>query len=117
MSTQPYMPQGNTVAITVGATSSTPIQVPNAQGTSGLGPSQYRVTNVGTQTVFFTFGTVQQGAAGTAACVIPTAGVPANGMPVLSNSSEVVTLSPGCWVATIAAATGSVLYLTPGDGA
>lgn len=121
MSMQPFAPQGNTVAITVAATSSTAVQVPNTQG-AGLGGPNFLVTNIGTQTVFVAATGARQSdgsltAAATAtAAVIPVNGTPANGWPVLANTSQTITLPPGAWITTIAAATGSTLYVTPGDG-
>lgn len=67
---------------------------------------QYRIANVGTQTVF-----IVVGAAGTT----PTATVAA-GIPLLANTVEVFTFPPTVVVAGIAAAAGSTLYITPGQG-
>lgn len=121
MSMQPFTPQGNTVAITVTAASSTAVQVPNVQG-SGLGSGNYLLTNIGTQTVHMAFTAARQSdqsltTAGTAvAAVIPVPGTPANGVPLLAGTSQTMTLPPGAWITTIAAAVGSTLYITPGDG-
>ena len=121
MSTQPFTPQGNTVAVTVTGTSSTAVQAPNIQGV-GLGSGQYTVTNIGTQTVFIVATNARQSdgslttAAQAAAAVIPVNGTPANGFPILANTSQTLTFSPGAWFTAIASATGSTLYLSPGDG-
>ena len=114
MSTQPFMPQGNTVAITSALTSTAAVQVGNAQGTGGQGPSQYYINVVGAVPMFFSFGTASSGTA--PAAVIPTNGSPANGFPVYPGIPKVITGPPGAWVATIASATTSVGYITPGDG-
>jgi hypothetical protein len=113
MSLNPFQPQGNTVCITVTGASSTAVQVPSAQG-AGLGGSNYLATVVGTVTVFLNWAQASAGTAG--AAVIPTAGSPANGMPLLAASAQSITLPPGAWVTTIASGAGSTLYLTPGDG-
>jgi hypothetical protein len=120
VSALPFQPQGNTAAITVIATSSTAVQVPNAQGTT-LGAGNFMLTNVGTQTAFVTVTPpIVAGAtttAGTAtAAVIPVPGTPANAIPVAANTQVIRSFAPGSWFTTIAAATGSTLYVTPGDG-
>lgn len=121
MSTQPFAPQGNTVAITVIASSSTGVQVPNAQG-AGLGASNYLLTVIGTQTVFVAVTAARQSdqtltiAATASAAVITIPGTPANGVPLLAGTSQTMTLPPGAWITTIAAGAGSTLYITPGDG-
>jgi len=120
VSTQPFAPQGNTVAITVTGSSSTAVQVPSGQG-AGLGSGNYMLTVVGTTNIFFVatppvIGSAITTAATAAAAVIPT-GSPANGVPLLGGSAQTITLAPGSWITTIAGATGSTLYITPGDGA
>ena len=114
-----FAPQGNTVAIVSAITSTTAVQVLNAQATVGnalssLGPSQYMLQCVGAVPMFVNTGTAQSGTA--AAAVIPTGGTPANGIPIQPGQRVVLDLSPNCWFTTIASATTSVLYITPGEG-
>ena len=111
-----FQPQGNTVAITSAATSTTPVQVPNSQGSGGLGPAQYLLQVVGAVPMYFTWGQAQNGAAGVAAAVIPVNGTPGNGLPVQPGVPKVITAPPGAWFATIATATTSTAYITPGEG-
>jgi hypothetical protein len=63
----------------------------------------YLLTNVGTQTVFVLFGTS------------PTVTVN-NGFPVLANSQSTFTGPPNATVQAIAAAVGSTLYVSAGEG-
>jgi hypothetical protein len=60
-----------------------------------------RLVNAGTQTVFIAF-------TGTA--------VAATSMPMLANTVEVFSMPNGSALSVIAAATGSTLYATVGDG-
>jgi hypothetical protein len=109
-----FQPQGNTVAITSAATSTTPVQVPNSQGAGGLGPAQFLIQVVGAVPMFFTWGSAASGTA--PAAVIPVNGTPGNGFLVQAGGSKVITAQPGAWFATIATATTSTAYITPGDG-
>lgn len=97
-----FRPQGvnNTVNIAVTAASQL-LAIPNtAQGTRSI-----RVLNSGSQTIFLDFVTTS----GTAAL--------ATSMPMIGNSAEVFTFANDIsHVAVIAAATGSTMYITPGEG-
>lgn len=114
-----FTPQGNTVAIVSAVTSTTAVQVLNAQATVGsalssVGPSQYLLQCVGAVPMFINTGTAQSGTA--AAAVIPTGGSPTSSFCIQAGQRMVVTLSPNAWFTTIASATTSTLYITPGDG-
>ena len=111
-----FQPQGNTVAITSAASSTTPVQVPNSQGSTGLGPSQYLIQVVGAVPMYFTWGQASGGAAGVPAATIPVNGTPGIGFLVQAGLPRVITAPPGAWFATIATATTSTAYITPGDG-
>ena len=100
-----FQPQGNTVAITSAVASTAAVQVGTTSG-------QYLIQCVGAVPIFVNVG--QTSSVG--AAVIPTNGAPANGFPVQAGSSKVYTLPPGAWFTTIASATTSTLYITPGDG-
>lgn len=94
----PFLPRagGNTLNVAVLTTAANvPALSIQAEGGS------VRLANVGTQTVFVNF----SGAATVAA-----------GMPILANTIEVFTIAPNTTISTIAAATGSTLYATVGDG-
>ncbi len=65
--------------------------------------TSYLITNIGTQTVFFLFGT--------------TATVTANnGIPILANTQSTFTGPPNATIQAIAAAVGSSLYVAAGEG-
>lgn len=104
MSTQKraFRPQGvnNTVNLAVTATSQL-LAIPNtAHGTRSL-----RIVNSGSQTVFVDFVTTT----GTA--------VATTSMPLLAGTVELFTFGNDIThVSAIAAATGSTIYITPGEG-
>ena len=110
MSTQPFVPQGNTVAVTPTTTSSA-TAIGNV---GGFSPGGVRVNNQTGTTVFIAF----VGAGGTV--TIPVPGTPANGIPITASQVEVYTATGGSplYVACILAsgtASGSI-YFTPGEG-
>ncbi len=73
---------------------------------SGIGFRSIRVTNIGSQNIFVNFGN-----SNAITAVLTTS------MPVLANTVEVFLLPPDItFVAAIAAATGSTMYLTVGEG-
>ena len=105
-----FGPQGNTVAITSAATSTTPVQVASASG----GSTSYRLQVVGAVPMYFTWGMTS---ALTPAAVIPVNGTPANGYLVQAGVLPVtITAPPNAFFATIATATSSTGYITPGNG-
>jgi hypothetical protein len=89
------------------------INVAVTASSQALGPlkvsstSQVRFVNSGTQTVFIDVVS--------AAASAPTA-TAATSMPMLPNTVEVFSVPQGAQIAVIAAATGSTLYATVGDG-
>jgi hypothetical protein len=98
----PFAPTGaSTVNIAVGA-ASTNVQVTAA---TSLG-ANLRLVNSGSQVVFVEFGTTNAIAATVAAS-----------MPILPNTVEVFNFGgPVVFVAAIASAAGSTLYITVGSG-
>lgn len=103
MQIRAYRPLGNnkTVNLVVG-TASTSLAVPDVP----FGTRALRIANIGTQVVFIELTT------GTAIAASLTTSV-----PLLPGSVEVFTLANDIThVATIAAATGSTLYITYGEG-
>ena len=114
-----FQPQGNTTAIVSAVTSTSAVQVLNAQAATGsaltsIGPAQYLLQCVGAVPMFVNTGTAQSGTA--TAAVTPTGGTPANGFCIQPGQRMVLTLTPNAWFTTIATATTSTLYITPGDG-
>ena len=99
---QPFQPAptaASTTELAVTAANQTMTLSPNG----GAQTRSVRLANIGTQTVFVALDTV-------------TSSVTTS-MPVLANSVEVFTLPGGITtLSVIAAATGSTLYATIGDG-
>ena len=96
-----FQPMGPTANVTV-TTSSASVTV-----NSGIQvPRSLYLVNVGTQTVFVAFGNSVTGATAAAA----------TGLPLLPNTAKVFDVPGTQVVAAIAAATGSTLYITPGEG-
>lgn len=103
---QPFKPIDTASTTTNAAVTGSSAQItlpsmPNASGTGN--PVQFRFTNIGTQTIFWAWGTV-------------TASV-STSTPMLSNTCEVFTAPDGITtISVIAATTGSTLYVTGGFG-
>lgn len=97
----PFQPRGGVASTTnVAVTaSSQQLTLPTPSNNGG----SIMLTNVGTQTVFVSYGSV-------------TASV-STSMPLLANAIYTFTLPPGVTqLSAIAASTGSTLYATLGDG-
>ena len=92
--------QATSVNLTVGTTSSAVIADTNGNRT------QYRIANLGSNTVYFTYGPP-----GTT----PTASLTTS-VAMLGGTVEVFTLPANAVIAAIAAATGNTLNITPGEG-
>lgn len=105
----PFVNSGNTFELTVGTSSTTPLQLTTADGYSG---GTVVVYNDGPNTAFIAFG------GSTAAAAIATAGTPALGMPVASGATVTFGISPNAnWVAAICqSAKSATLYFTCGQG-
>lgn len=117
MSTTPFLPSGNTVAITSAVTATTPVQVTNQQGQGkGFGPTQYEIQVVGAVPMYFTWGQASGGTAGVPTPTVPVAGTPGTGYPVMPGMAKVITAPPEAYFSTIATATTSTALITPGDG-
>lgn len=95
----PFKPRGGgyTTSLPVTATAQ-PLNLPITMPQEGC---NLRLANIGTQTVYVTF---------TGAATV------ANGMPLEPNTVEMFSIGPGDAISAIAAATGSTLYATMGDG-
>ena len=96
---QPAATAASTTSIAVTASNQTLTLSPNG----GTQDATIRLANIGSQTVFVALGTVTSAVA--------------TSMPILSNTVEVFTLPGGVTtLSVIAAATGSTLYATIGQG-
>lgn len=96
----PFQPRGganSTASLAVGTTAA-PVVFAGVIPAEGV---TVRLVNGGSQVVFLSF-------SGTATLLA--------GMPMIPNSVETFSLPPGSVISAIAAATGSTLYATLGDG-
>ena len=108
MSSNAFSPLGDSACLSVTSTStSTPIQVkgPNNNAT------QHLISNLGAKTCFFAWGT------SSIAAVAPTAGSPANGIPIPAGALMTLSFPPNVYFAAITAGSDTTtLYITPGEG-
>jgi hypothetical protein len=105
-----FMPRGNnrTTSIAVTAAAQTLNTAANSNAAQqAAGDTNYLISNVGSQTVFFEFSLA--GGAVAAATV-------GNSTPVLPNSQAIYSGPPNAQISVIAGAVGSSLYCTPGEG-
>ena len=94
---EPFGKAASTQNIAVSGTSQS-VTIAAASGPAGT----VRLTNIGTQTVFVSFG---------------AAAVAATSMPILADTTEIFSVPLGATtVHAIAASTGSTLYVTEGTG-
>lgn len=97
---------------TAAATAPTPVQCAG----KSLGPTQYRIINAGTNTVFMGYG--EDAVDATANAVIPTGGGSNStfSIPILPGTDEILTFMPNAYFTGVTAANTSVIYICPGDG-
>lgn len=107
MSINAFTAQGNTVAINVSTTASTPVRV---WGNTSLGSYQYRVHGDPTKQTYIVITATPQLA------VIPADGTPANAYPIHPNVVEVWSGPPNAYVSAITDSGTALLFVTPGDG-
>ena len=104
--TEAFFSTNETVALTVGtASSNVAISSTNPDLVQAL------FVNVGANVVYINLGTDN-----TVTAEIPASGTPANGIPLLPNSSIVLAIGTATYIAAIAAATGNTLFVTVGSG-
>jgi hypothetical protein len=104
-----FSPRGNSYTLVATTTSSSvPIADP-----SGTGSINYRVVNLGAVDAFLAFAGSNDPAP---VALIPVAGTPSTGMPVLARTVEVFTLQAGSQIAAITPGTTTTLYITVGEG-
>lgn len=103
-----FLPRGAT-QITVASTATLAVTASAQQvtiPTVGTDGGSIRIMNSGTQVVFFLYGNL----------AVTTSGA-AMGVPLLPNTVETFGVGPNVTqLSAIAAATGSTLYITAGDG-
>jgi len=103
---------GNTVVFTAAATAPTPVQCAG----KSLGPTQYRIINAGTNTVFMGYG--EDASDATANAVIPTGGGNDStfSIPLLPGTDEILTFMPNAYFTGVTSSGNAVVYITCGDG-
>jgi hypothetical protein len=106
-----FLPQGNTTAIAIGASASTPVQI-NAANNAG-------VPNMNAYLICATVACLICLTPASTSVTIPVAGTPANGIYVPAGIPMLLEGPPNAWVSVIEAPSGSTgtVYITPGDGA
>jgi len=100
---------GNTIAIAVTTAASTAVQAPGFNGEQNS--TNFLLSNASAQPLFVAVGT-----SSTVAAVIPVPGTGQWGYWLGPNAQISITGSPNMWFSTIAPATTSTVYITPGDG-
>lgn len=103
---------GNTVVFTAASTAPTPVQCVG----KSLGPTQYRIINNGTNTVFLGYGS--DASAATTNAAIPTGGGSNSkfSLPLLPGTDEILTFLPNAYFTGVTSSSTSVVYITCGDG-
>lgn len=108
MDAHSFDPTGNTVAIATSTASAA-----TALTDTGVGPESrdYRLYNSGTVIIYVAFGGVG------VTVVAPTAGAPANGIPIPGGAIEVMRSSASeGFIGTLASSGTPVLFVTAGTG-
>ena len=113
----PFVPRGNTIAITAATSAPAAVSAPSATGKSSTG--QYRVINAGTVTAFLGFSRVQA-TAQTNAAVVTTSGpaIPlvAGAVEILSFSDANQVTAPEIFFSAATSVGTTTIYITPGEG-
>jgi hypothetical protein len=110
MSTNAFIPMGNTVTFTANVSGSVPTPV-QAVALS-LGCNQYRVVNAGTVTVFIGAGATSANATSNAVVVSTTS----QAVPLLPGAIEILSFPPNAYFTGITSSGTAVMYVTPGEG-
>lgn len=100
-----FFPINKTTALVAGTTS-TSVEMDFSNSTNAY---QATITNIGTQTVF-----VALGVSGEASAQIPTSAAE-YGIPIPANTTALVHIGTALYIAAIASATGSTIYITTGS--
>jgi hypothetical protein len=108
MSTNAFLPTGNTVVFLAATTPPTPVQAIS----NGLGTSQYRFINSGSVTVFIGVSTTSAGATANAVVISTTA----PSVPLLPGTDEIISFAPNAYFTGITSSATASVYVTPGDG-
>lgn len=108
----PFSPLGNTVVISAASTAPTAVQVSPTSGQMNVG--QYRCVNSGTVMVFLGVGSTATIAGSRA--VIPIAGTPASGVPLMPGAVEILRFNENSYITAITSSGTATVYVTPGQG-
>ena len=113
----PFVPRGNTIAITAAVTAPDAVAASVTTGKNSTG--EYRIINAGTVTAFLGFDRVAA-TAKTNAAVVSTSG-PA--IPLLPGAVEILSFSdsthlnaPDIFFSAATSSGTAVIYITPGEG-
>ena len=107
MSLNAFGPRSKTFFIPCTSTASSAVQI-----TSDPMCDTYQFVNIGTSICYFAIGNFN-----TISAVIPQAGAPANGIPILPNEIVIYRFSPAMWVSAICPGTGTTsLLISVGEG-
>jgi hypothetical protein len=99
-----FLPQGNTVAITTGASASTPVQAPGG------------VPNINTYLISATAAAFIVMAPASTAVVAPVSGTSANGIYIPAGVPVMLEGPPNAWISAIQVSAAGTVYVTPGEG-
>ncbi len=107
---KPFVPQGNTAALSVTSTSTaSPIQVKGNVNNA----TQQLLYNAGPNDCFL----AAAATSAAAVAVVPAAGSPALGVPIPAGAVMTLSFPPNSYYAAICAGSGTAtLYITPGEG-
>jgi hypothetical protein len=108
-----FTPLGNTIAVAAAATAPSGIQAPVFTKFDPQNVGQYRFVNGGVTTVFI--GTGATAAEAMANSVAPVGGSPAAAIPLLPGAVEIVRFNKDTYFSGYAAS-GTTVYVTPGQG-
>jgi hypothetical protein len=109
MSTNAFIPTGNTVSFTGGVAAPAAIQ---CTPSGVLGSDAYRFCNAGNVTVFLGQGNTAAAANANAVVVSTTAA----SVPLIAGAVEVIRFQPNSFFTGITASGSALIYITPGEG-
>jgi hypothetical protein len=108
-----FTPLGNTIAVAAAASAPAGIQAPVFTKFDPQSAGQYRFVNGGVVTVFI--GTGATAAEATANAVAPVGGTPSAAIPLLPGAVEIIRFNTSTYFSGLAAS-GTTVYITPGQG-
>lgn len=110
---QAFAPFGPTIVIPADATAPTGVQAVLSGISKTKSCSEYLITNPSTLIVHLGWGS--SAAVATANAVAAVAGTPANSLPIMPSSSQVLRFGIETYFSGLSSAANSI-YITPGEG-